>query len=138
MKFTRRPDNEDTAGGGGALPLQSGAPKDVPPAMPRRSPPTIPSRSREFSPEPAEDRSVGSYGEGKKLVVGRDISLSGKISSCEKLVVEGTVEADIADCRELEVAEGGLFKGEAKIEVAEIAGEFSAIAARHARSCSFR
>lgn len=74
---------------------------------------------------------MGSYGEGKKLVVGRDISLNGKISSCEKLVVEGTVEADITDCRELEVAEGGLFKGEAVVDVAEIAGEFAGSVTAH-------
>ena len=35
-----------------------------------------------------------------------------------------TVEASITDCREFEIAEGGTFKGEAAIELAEIKGSF--------------
>ena len=34
------------------------------------------------------------------------------------------METNISECRELEISSGGLFKGEAKIEIAEIAGEF--------------
>lgn len=131
MKFTRKPDDQDTQGGGGTpgartpLPLQSGAPKDVPPAMPRRSTPTAPSRPSEFGGERNDERQISSYGtDNKKLVVGREIALSGQISSCEKLVVEGRVEADIDDCRELEIADGGTFKGAATVEVAEIGGNF--------------
>ncbi len=67
---------------------------------------------------------IGPYTEGKKLVVGREITLSGAISACEILVVEGCVEASITDCREIEVADGGTFKGEAAIELAEIKGSF--------------
>ena len=67
---------------------------------------------------------VRAYTEGKKLVVGREITLSGAISACEVLVVEGCVEASITDCREIEVADGGTFKGEAAIELAEIKGSF--------------
>ena len=50
--------------------------------------------------------------------------MSGAISACEVLVVEGCVEASITDCREIEVADGGTFKGEAAIELAEIKGSF--------------
>ena len=71
----------------------------------------------------AGEPSMG-YGEGKKLIVGRDIALNGTISACEKLVVEGRVEANISDCREIEVADSGTFKGEAEIDVAEISGNF--------------
>lgn len=62
--------------------------------------------------------------EGKKLIVGRDIALNGEIKSCDKLVVEGHVEANINDCRVIEIAEGGSFKGMAEIETAEISGTF--------------
>lgn len=62
--------------------------------------------------------------DGKKLIVGRDIELSGNISACDKLVVEGKVEANIKDCREMEIAGSGMFKGEAEISVAEISGVF--------------
>jgi cytoskeletal protein CcmA (bactofilin family) len=62
--------------------------------------------------------------EGKKLIVGRDISLSGKIASCDRLVVEGSVEASLNDCRAMEIAEVGVFKGDADVETAEISGRF--------------
>ena len=68
---------------------------------------------------------VRSYGvEGKTLVVGREISLCGQIAACDKLVVEGTVEADLDGCRQLEISPTGHFKGSAEIEDAEISGRF--------------
>ena len=66
----------------------------------------------------------GIESENRKLVVGRDIVLQGEISSCEHLFVEGLVEADLSDCRELEVARSGILKGKADIEVADIGGVF--------------
>lgn len=62
--------------------------------------------------------------ESKKLIVGRDIVLSGQITSCEKLIVEGRVEASLTDTRAIEIAESGHFKGTAEIESADIAGRF--------------
>ncbi|MFI5020584.1 MAG: polymer-forming cytoskeletal protein [Alphaproteobacteria bacterium] len=60
--------------------------------------------------------------ESKKLIVGREIYLNGHISACERLVVEGTVEAELTDCRTIEVADSGTFKGSAQVESAEISG----------------
>src|ERR1051325_708616 len=54
--------------------------------------------------EPAEPRT---------MVVGRGISLSGDIKSCNRLVVEGSLEAKLHDCRQMEIAETGYFKGTA-------------------------
>ena len=62
--------------------------------------------------------------EGKKLIVGREIELSGNISACDKLVVEGRVEAELQDCRQIEIASTGTFKGSAAIDMAEISGNF--------------
>ena len=62
--------------------------------------------------------------ESKKLIVGRDIVLSGQITSCERLIVEGRVEASLTDSRAIEIAETGHFKGTAEIESADIAGRF--------------
>lgn len=66
----------------------------------------------------------GADSDGKKLIVGRDIALNGQINSCDKLIVEGRVEANMRDCREIEIADGGTFKGEADIEMADISGTF--------------
>ena len=111
----------------GAAALKGSAAQTMPAAaMPRPGVvrPEIVRRAREYGTTPADDRSMGSYGDGKKLIVGRDIELNGQISSCEKLVVEGKVEANISECREIEIAESGTFLGEAEIEVAEICGAF--------------
>lgn len=79
--------------------------------------PAIARRAAEIRPGPLQ-------GEGKKLVVGRDIALNGEISACDRLIVEGEVNANLADCREIEIAAGGVYKGAAEIETAEIAGLF--------------
>lgn len=60
----------------------------------------------------------------RKLIVGREISLNGEINACDHLVVEGRVEARLADCKTIEVAEAGTFKGSAEIEEATIGGRF--------------
>lgn len=60
----------------------------------------------------------------RKLIVGRDISLSGEITACDVLVVEGTVEAKLRDGRTIEISESGLFKGSVEIDEADIAGRF--------------
>lgn len=62
--------------------------------------------------------------EGKRMVVAREIHLSGQIESCDVLVVEGRAEASLVGARVLDVAEGGFFKGDAEIEIAEIAGRY--------------
>jgi cytoskeletal protein CcmA (bactofilin family) len=65
-----------------------------------------------------------SDGDVRKLTVGREITLSGEITSCDKLIIEGSVEANLNNCRDVEIAETGLFKGSASIEDAEIQGRF--------------
>jgi len=62
--------------------------------------------------------------ESKKLIVGRDIHLKGEITSCDRLVVEGYVEASLADARQIEVAPTGMFKGDAEVVEADISGRF--------------
>lgn len=75
------------------------------------------------APRRADGRPASAV-EGRKLVVGREICLSGEIKTCEKLVVEGKVEADLRDSHSLEISEPGLFKGNATVEDCEISGTF--------------
>jgi len=58
------------------------------------------------------------------LIVGRDITLSGEISACDRLVVEGQVEASLPSARIIEVAPTGFFKGSADVEEADISGRY--------------
>jgi cytoskeletal protein CcmA (bactofilin family) len=62
--------------------------------------------------------------EQRRLIVGREISLTGEITACERLIVEGSVEANLNNCREVEIADTGMMKGTAAIEEAEIRGRF--------------
>lgn len=73
----------------------------------------------------------GSYGpqvanetEGRSLVVGPGINMSGEIDACDHLVVEGTVEAALKGARVLDIAETGTFYGAVEIEEATVAGRF--------------
>jgi len=74
--------------------------------------------------EASEAGFPGGETEGKKLIVGREICLSGEIKTCDQLVVEGKVEATLTDSRRLEIASTGFFKGTANIQEADISGRY--------------
>ncbi len=118
------------SGTGPANPGLNGPAK--PPTMPPRSP-DLARAGETMAIRPAEPiRRPGDPaaqprrhdGEVRKLTVGREITLSGEITSCDKLIIEGSVEANLNNCRDVEIAESGLFKGTASIEEAEIQGRF--------------
>jgi cytoskeletal protein CcmA (bactofilin family) len=101
-----------------------------PPSQPARPMPPQADRSRD-TPLPAAPQKANSEAASgqpqtatRTLVVGREIVLSGEISACDRLVVEGTVKANIKDCRDIAISEGGLFTGSASVESAEIRGRF--------------
>src|SRR5262245_45800070 len=73
-------------------------------------------------PTPAPRRTDD--GDLRKLIVGREISLSGEITSCDKLIIEGSVEANLQNCHDVDIAESGLFKGSATIDDIEVRGRF--------------
>src|SRR5690606_37027619 len=52
----------------------------------------------------------------------RGISLTGTLSGCARLVIEGHVQASLEDCQTLEVAEQGSFDGSAQVESCEVKG----------------
>jgi cytoskeletal protein CcmA (bactofilin family) len=58
------------------------------------------------------------------LTVGSDILLKGEIATCDRLVIEGKVDATLSDVHTVEITESGSFKGSAQIEDAEISGLF--------------
>src|ERR1043166_9452734 len=137
--FGRRKDNDGTIKTGAETPAAAAAPSEqtgprmyradstmapVPrsPMMdtPRRAPDVTATAGRrpEVKPAPAADN------EGKKLIVGREIVLTGEIRACDRLVVEGRVEAALTDSRSIEIAASGVFKGKAQIDTADISGQF--------------
>ena len=99
-------------------------------------PTSIPARVTDL-PRPSTSGQVSESGPGssassphteqaqrRTMIVGREVRLSGDIKSCNRLVVEGIVEATLHDCHNMEIAENGHFKGTASSEQAEIRGRF--------------
>ncbi len=109
---------------GSQAPVREAARRPAPPipqAAPRAASQAAAASRTENRPNGSTDDDVDA---SRKLVVGKGISLSGQIKTCEKLVVEGKVEANLTDCVTLEIAESGLFNGSAKVQDAEISGCF--------------
>ena len=90
--------------------------------------PEIPRRTIELPGAPNRRSQLNQRGaanaEGKQLVVGREISLSGAINACQTLIVEGTVEATLENSEVLEITDTGVFRGMVAINAATIAGSF--------------
>ena len=62
--------------------------------------------------------------DSNRLTVGRNIILNGEIRSCEKLVVDGTVEAKLEEAHSIVISSSGHFKGNADVNDADISGTF--------------
>jgi cytoskeletal protein CcmA (bactofilin family) len=89
-------------------PTASTIPQGVPQTLGRTPMPPV-----RVSPQSSDRRT---------LVVGRGISVQGTIQDAERLVVEGTVEASSLNAHELQIAQGGVLKGQVEVEDAEISG----------------
>lgn len=93
---------------------------------------TFPSRPM-GAPATAPTGTTSSYGapmtsgtatDGRRLVIGEGINISGEIDACHHLVVEGQVEATLKGASVLDIAESGTFYGSVEITEATIAGRF--------------
>lgn len=90
------------------------------PPMPEPAPrPVLAPMGRDSKPAaPAEEA-------GKRLIVGQGISLSGEITACDRLVVDGSVQVTLNQTRAIEITESGRFtNGKAEVEEAEISGVY--------------
>ena len=79
------------------------------------------------STAPASSMSMGldkNKAARRVLTVGNDILLKGEIATCDRLVIEGKVDATLNEVHTVEISETGSFKGSANIEDAEISGLF--------------
>jgi cytoskeletal protein CcmA (bactofilin family) len=90
------------------------AASDGPSSQPARTQPA----SRDDAPDAGKSRE-----RVRTLLVGQGIALSGTITACDRLVVEGNIEVGLA-CTQLDITPTGAFKGSATVERAEIRGSF--------------
>ncbi len=95
-----------------------------PPA--EKAKPDLPRRQVDLPTAPAaSEKAAAAPAEGKRLIVGQGISLSGEIEACDRLIVEGSVQVTLKDTRAIEITETGKFtEGKASVEEAEISGVY--------------
>ena len=60
----------------------------------------------------------------RTLVIGQGISLSGEVTSCDRLVVEGGIKEKLHNCQNVMISETGVFEGQASTENADVRGRF--------------
>ncbi len=85
--------------------------------------PALPTNSS--APAPQLPTSGGSSSQPKRLTVGPGISLSGEITDCDRLVVQGEARVRLHRVRSIEIAQTGRFtEGRAEVEEADIAGVY--------------
>jgi cytoskeletal protein CcmA (bactofilin family) len=65
-----------------------------------------------------------SEADDRTLIIGPGVSVKGEITSCNRLIVQGKIEAKLTDCPNVIIKEGGVFKGESSTEDADVQGSF--------------
>lgn len=111
-----------------AAPAQPAAPVAGAPAF-RPVPPQAAMMAHRPAPAAAQsqaDRPAPAARAASKrvLTVGPDIQMKGEITTCDRVVIEGMVDATMRDVHTVELAESGSLKGVAEVEDAEISGAF--------------
>ena len=95
------------------------ASRSAAPSMPQPAAPAASEAAR-----PAAATPMSRPASKRVLTVGPDIQMKGEITSCDRVVIEGVVDATMRDVHTVELSETGTLKGTAEVEDAEISGSF--------------
>lgn len=103
--------------------------RTAPAAAPMMAAPTAaaPQATGTPTPAPAERMPAAPLARPQSkrvLTVGPEIQMKGEVTSCDRVIIEGTVDATMRDVHTVELAESGSLKGTAEVEDAEISGAF--------------
>ena len=82
------------------------------------------------SPQQPSEGSASSRGnevDRRTLIVGQGISVTGEVTSCDRLIVEGTIEAKLDKCQHVIIAETGVFHGHASTDNADVRGRIEGV-----------
>ena len=121
--FRRKTEVAPDASNDTPIPLKpfSGKGSHVPPP----SKPVAPALKRSVLDKPhIPSRSPSMSAESRKLTIPRDVVISGDVTVCDKLIVEGRIEGGLPGARALNVSPNGSFQGRAEVEEADISGVF--------------
>ncbi len=101
-----------------SIPMKPASPAPViPPRTPDMPRPDAVPTHPPASHDPAVDKV-----DARTLIVGREIAFSGDVSSCERLIIEGSIEVNLQNCQIMMIAETGIFRGNGSTENADIRG----------------
>jgi cytoskeletal protein CcmA (bactofilin family) len=77
-------------------------------------------------PEP-QSQPRGNEVDVRTMIVGAETAFSGEITSCNRLIVEGTIDAKIENCQHVLIDESGVFRGESSTDNADVRGSFDGV-----------
>ena len=60
----------------------------------------------------------------RTMILGPEMAFTGEIGSCDRLIVEGSINAKLPKCQHVIIAETGVFNGHASTENADVHGRF--------------
>src|SRR5436190_22055457 len=72
-------------------------------------------------------RPYGNEVDVRTMIVGPGTAFSGEITSCNRLIVEGTIDAKLDNCQHVLIDESGVFRGESSTDNADVRGSFDGI-----------
>lgn len=121
----RKKDSDPIRPAGGDRPAESSAVRSSPLEMRPAPEPQRLAVASIGAPAAAKPGTAVGDEPGKRLIVGHGISLSGEITACDRLVVDGSVQVTLNQTRAIEITESGRFtNGKAEVEEAEISGVY--------------
>lgn len=125
---TQAAEKEPTKEAAPAAPVKTAARPSAPVATPSFRPQStgtaVAPSARPSAPSEVARSSSPASASKRVLTVGTEINMKGEISSCDRLLIEGQVDATLRDVHTVELAQTGSFKGTAEVEDAEISGDF--------------
>ena len=89
------------------IPMKPATP--VPVVTPRM--PDLPRSTAEPAHPPASADQSDDKVDARTLIVGREISFSGDVTSCERLIIEGCIQVNLQNCQNMMITETGIFRG---------------------------
>jgi cytoskeletal protein CcmA (bactofilin family) len=88
------------------------------------SPSTDGTHTRPYHETGAQAWPQNNEADARTMIVGPGVSVSGTISSCGRLILEGTLDAKLDSCQHVIVAQAGVFKGDVSTDNADVHGRF--------------
>jgi cytoskeletal protein CcmA (bactofilin family) len=95
-----------------------------------------PDADQRVSPRRTTDPVIGSRNKGvdaRSLLVGREVLLSGEITACDRLLIDGSFEGNLSNCQDMIIGESGVFKGFGSTENADVRGRLDGALVVHKR-----